>query len=100
MSCAFGRFRDGNFFGKKFHLLPHAAPNDDVVAVKPSGSACAVEDLVTDIVLDQAIQFLLARRPPPSLRKAIAKIGDLRGGNDDLIGRFSASLGNEAIDRE
>ena len=100
MSCAVSWFRDGNFFSKKFHLLPHAPPNYGVVAVKPGGPACAVEDLVTDVVFDQAIQFFLARRPPPSLRKAIAKIGDLRGGNNDLLGRFSASPGNEAIDRE
>ena len=52
MSCALGWFRDGNFFGKKFHLLPHAPPNDGVVAIKPGGPACAVEDFVTNVVFD------------------------------------------------
>ena len=96
----FGWFGDGNFFGKKFHLLPHAAANDGVVAVKPRRPACAVEDLIADVVFDQAIQFLLARRSPPSLREAIPKIGDPRGGNNDLLGRFSASLCDESIDSE
>jgi len=46
---------------EKFHLLSHAAANDDVVAVQTGRSALAVEYLIPDIVLDQSLQFLLVR---------------------------------------
>jgi hypothetical protein len=72
----FGRFGGRNLFDEKFHLLPHAPANDDVIAVKPGGPPCAVKDLVPDVVLDQALQLLLAWRPVPRPRKSVAEVFD------------------------
>ena len=49
---------------------------------------------------DQALQFLLARRPPPRPRESVAEVSDPRGGNNDFFGRVCASLANEAVERE
>ena len=90
----------GHVLGQKFHLLPHTTAYDDVVPVQAGCSALAVEHLVADVVLDQALQFLLARRPPPRPRKSVAEVGDPRGGNNDFLGRVCASLADEAVERE
>src|SRR5690349_2371045 len=90
----------GHVLGEKFHLLPDAAANDDVVALQAGGSALAVEDLVADIVLDQALQFLLTWRPSPRSRKSVAEVGDPRGGYHDSLGRVRVSLAREAVERE
>ena len=95
---AFGRFGDRNLFGQKLHLLPHAAADDDVIAIKPGCSSRAVEDFVANIILDQVLQFLLARRSPPRPRKSIRKVGDPRSGNNNLFRRLRASLVNESIE--
>src|SRR4030081_1108535 len=89
----------GHFLRQKFHLLPHAAAYDDIAAVQAGRSALAVEDLVADVVLDQALQFLLARRPPPGSRKSVAEVGDPRGGYYYFLGRVGASLAGEAVER-
>jgi len=67
---------------------------------RPAGSALAVEHLVANVVLDEALQFLLARRPPPRPRKSVAEVGDPRGGNNDFRGRFCALFAGEAVERE
>ena len=72
----FGRFGGRNLFDEKFHLLPHAPANDDVIAVKPGAPPCAVKDFVADVVLDQALHLLLARRPAPRPRKSVAESFD------------------------
>ena len=55
------RFRDGHILGEKLHFLSHAAANDDVVAVETCRSALAVEYLIPNVVVDEALQFLLIR---------------------------------------
>ena len=71
------RFWDGRIFREELHLLPHAAADDDVVAVKASRAALAVEHFVANIVINEALQFLLCpagaatygrNRPPDWLR--------------------------------
>jgi hypothetical protein len=76
--------------------LPHAAADDDVVAIKPRCSSRAVEHFVADIVLDQVLQFLPARLSPPRPRKSVREVGDPRSGNNDLFRRLRASLVNES----
>ena len=49
----FARLRGSHVLGEKFHLLPHAAANDDVVAVQARRPALAIENLVADVVLDR-----------------------------------------------
>ena len=75
---AFGRCGDRNFLGQKLHLLPHRRRMTASSAVKSGCPSRAVEDFVPDIVFDQVLQFLLARRAPPRPRKSIGKVRDLR----------------------
>ena len=59
------RLCGSHVLGEEFHLLPHAAANDEVVAVEAGRPAFAIENLVADVILDEALQFLLGRRAPP-----------------------------------
>ena len=56
----FARLRGSHVLDEKFHLLPHTAANDEVVAVEPRRLSFAVENLVADLILDEAVQLLLA----------------------------------------
>ena len=72
------RLCGGHVLGEKLHLLPHAAANDDIVAVQAGRSALAIEHLVANVVLDEALQFLLARRAPPCAGETVREVGDPR----------------------
>ena len=93
-----GRLGCGHVLGHKFHLLPHTTAYDDVVPVQAGRSALAVEHLVANVVLDQALQFLLARKPPPRPRESVAEVGDPRGGNNDFLGRVGFLLVDQMKD--
>ena len=70
------RLCGSHVLGEEFHLLPHAAANDDVVAVEARRPAFAIENLVADVILDEALQFLLGRRAPPSASETVGEGGD------------------------
>ena len=53
------RLRGSHVLGEEFHLLPHAPANEEIVAVEARCLAFAVENLVADVVLDEALQLLL-----------------------------------------
>ena len=78
------RLNGGHVLGKEFHLLSHAAANDDIVAVQAGRSAFAIEHLVANIVVDETLQFRLGRRTPPRAGEAVLKGGDTLRGDDDL----------------
>src|SRR6202521_5946742 len=86
------RLRRRYIFGEKLHFLPHAAANDDVVSVQAGRSALAVEHFVANVVIDEALQFLLARRAPPRTGEAVRQIGNPRRRNDDPCGRLGFFL--------
>ena len=67
-------FRDRGIFGKKFHFLPHAAADNDIVAVEAGCPALAVEHFIANVVVDKTLQFLLARRAPPRASKTVREI--------------------------
>jgi len=94
------RLRYVHVLGEKFHLLPHAASNDSVVAVEAGRPALAVENLVANVVLNQVLQFLLARQPSPRPRKSVAEVGDPGGGNHEFLGRLRVLLADEAVEPE
>ena len=74
----------GDVLGEEFHLLPDAAANDDIVAVQSGRSSFAIENLFADVIIDQALQFLLAWRTPPRPGEPIYQGGYARRGNNDL----------------
>ena len=86
------RLCGGNVFSEKLHLLPHAATNDDVVAVEAGRPAFAVEHFIANVVIDEALQFLFARRAPPCAGESVRKVGNPCGRNDDLRSGASAFL--------
>ena len=63
----------GHVLGEEFHLLPHTAANNEVVAVQARSPAFAIENLVADVILDKALQFLLGRRAPPSASESVCE---------------------------
>ena len=63
-------------FGSEFSLLPPAAGGGEVVAVQARRPAFAIENLVADVILDEALQLLLGRRAPPSAREPVCEGGD------------------------
>jgi hypothetical protein len=52
------------------------------------------------MILDQTLEFLLVREPPPGSHKPVAEVGDPRGGNHDFLGRLGVSLAGEPVERE
>ena len=70
------RLCGSHVLGEEFHLLPHTAANDEVVAVQARRPAFAIENLVADVVLDEALQFLLGRRTPPRAGESVREGGD------------------------
>jgi hypothetical protein len=83
-----GRFGNGCIFREKLHLLPHAAADDDVVAVEARRSALSVEYFVADIVVDEALQFLFVRRALPCAGETIRQVGNAGSRNNNPFGRF------------
>ena len=87
------RVRGSHVLGEKFHLLPHAPADDEVVAVKARRPAFAVENLVADVVLDEALQFLLgsadaarsARTRPQGWRCARAEMTIFAGASASFL---------------
>ena len=49
------RLCGSHVLGEEFHLLPHAAANDDIVAVEARRPAFAIENLVANVVLDRGL---------------------------------------------
>src|SRR3981189_2636377 len=94
------RFRDGHIFGEKFHFLPPAARNNDVGAVQAGRPALAVEHLVANVVIDEALQFLFARLALPRTGETIRKVGDPKRRNDDLRGSLIGLLADKIIKAE
>ena len=68
------RLRGSRVLGEEFHLLPHAAANDDIVAVEARRPAFAIENLVADVALDEDLQFLLGRRTPPGASETVGEV--------------------------
>src|SRR6478672_11202187 len=64
--------RGGILFGQKFHFLPHAPANDDVVTVKPRSPAGAVI---------AGIPRSLSWRENPNHWRAITRLGSARSGS-------------------
>ena len=91
-----GRLRVDHVFGDKFHLLPHAATNDDIVAVQSSRLALTIENLVANVVFDEVLQFLLGWRATPCASEAVGQVCHARRGNDDLRGCISFLLVDDA----
>jgi len=87
--------RGRHSFSQKLHLLPHAAANDDVVAVQAGRSALAIEHFVANVVIDEALQFLFARRAPPCTGEAVRQIGHPGRRNNDPCGRLGFFLIDE-----
>ena len=79
IGCQMGRelfiawLRGRHVLGEEFHLLPHAAANDEVVAVQPRGPSFAIENFVANVILDEALQFLFGRRAPPGAGKSVRR---------------------------
>src|ERR1700674_4612450 len=86
----------GHVLDEESHLLPHASPNDHVVAVQARRSALTIENLVANVIVDEALQFLPGWRSPPSAGEAIRERGDALRGNDDLRGCFCVILADYA----
>ena len=86
--------------GEEFHLLPHTAANDDVVAVETRRPPFPIENLVADVILDQAFQLLRGRRPPPRTGEPVRQRGDARRRNDDLRGGLGILLADQAEETE
>ena len=70
------RLCGSHVLGEEFHLLPHTAANDDVVAVQARRPAFAIENLVADVILDEALQLLLGRRAPPGASESVCEGGN------------------------
>ena len=94
------RLRGSHVLGEKFHLLPHAAANDEIVAVEARRPAFAIENLVADVILDEALQLLLGRRAPPGASESVREVGNARRRNDDLRGRLGVLLADQAEETE
>src|SRR5687767_3111378 len=71
------RLHGSHVFREEFHLLPHTAANDEVIAVQARRPAFAIENLVADEILDEALQLLLGWRASPSASKSVCEGGDL-----------------------
>ena len=88
-----GRLRGSHVLGDELHLLPQAAADDDVVAVEARRPAFAIEDLVADVILDQALQLLLrsadaarcARTGPRGCRRAGAETTIFAGASASFL---------------
>ena len=94
------RLCGSHVLGEEFHLLPHTAANDDIVAVQARRPAFAIENLVADVILDEALQLLLGRRTPPSTSELVCEGGNARRRNDDLRGRLGVLLVDHAEETE
>ena len=84
-----GRLRDSQIFSEKFHFLPYTAANDHVVAVEARRSTLAVEHLVANVIIDEALQFFFARRALPRTDETVGQIGNPSRRNNYSCGRFS-----------
>ena len=106
IGCQIGRelfvawLRGSHVLGEKFHLLPHAPANEEIVAVQARRLAFAIENLVANLVLDEALQFLLGRRTPPGPREPVCEVGHALGRNDDLRGRLGVLLADQTEETE
>jgi hypothetical protein len=80
------RLHGCHVLSEKFHLLPHAAANNDIVSIQARGPAFAVEHLVANVVVNEALQFLRSRRTPPRAGEAVREGGDAPD-RDDNLGR-------------
>src|SRR6185312_3731929 len=69
-----GRLRANYVFGDKLHLLPHAATNDDVVPIQSRRLALTIENLVANVVFDEALQFLLGWLATPCASEAVGQV--------------------------
>jgi hypothetical protein len=78
----------GHVLEEELHLLDQPAPDDRIIFVQAECQRLAVEDLLADVALDQAVQLLGGDRPallprPPRLQARHLGGGDLdhlRGG--------------------
>ena len=84
----------------ELHLLPQAPPDDHVVLVETHREGFPVEDLVADVVGDQALGLAGARRAPPDALERFLQAGDLAGRDDDLARRLAAAFVGEAVEAE
>ena len=96
----FGCLGGSRVLGEKFHFLPHAAANDHIVAVEARRPAFAIENLLADVILDESLQLLFGRRPPPSASESVREVGNARFRNDDLRGSLGVLLADHAEEAE
>jgi hypothetical protein len=67
---------------KEFHLLPHAAASDNIIAVEAGRPAFAVENLVADVVFDEELQLPLGRRQVRAKPSAVSRCLQVGGVGD------------------
>ena len=94
--------RGGHVLGQELHLLRHAALDDLVVLVEAHRERLAVEDLLLDLVLDHAREFLRRRRAAPLRLVQQGELGDLVDRQPDLLrrrGRRASGL-RDAVEAE
>jgi hypothetical protein len=70
------RLDGSHVLGEEFHLLPHTAANDAVIAIQPRRPAFSVENLLPNVILYEALQLLVCRRALPRAPKSICEGGN------------------------
>jgi hypothetical protein len=93
-----GRRRD--ILAQKLHLLAQPAADHDVVALEAERQGLAVEDLLLDMILDQAVELRRGRRPAPGSPEQLGQIPDLGFGHHDLVRPLLGRLADHAEQQE
>ena len=93
-----GRRRD--ILADELHLLAQPAADHDVVLLEAERECLAIEDLLLDVVLDQAVEFRRGRRPAPRALEQLGQVPDFRLGDHDPIRPFVGHFADHAVEQE
>ena len=70
----------------KFHLLPHATPNNHVVAVEPHCERFPVVNLLTQVIVDQTLKLSLCWWAHAGFLPRLNQSFKLSGGDNNFVG--------------
>ena len=84
----------------ELHLQAQLATDHGVVAIETERECLAIEDLLLEVVLDQAVQLRRGRRPAPRSLEHLGQVPDLRLGDHDPIGPLVGQLPDHAVQDE
>ena len=92
--------RLGDVLADELHLLAQPAADHDVVALEAERQGLAIEDLLLDVVLDQAVELRLGRRPAPGALEQLGQVLDLRCADHDPVRPLLGRLADHAEQHE